>query len=130
MSDRPQGSRRERHVLRCVSRYQRLLGLDRWNIRVIFGPVDPADPLCYAAAESQPEYSQSTLFFDIAHPNFGRKESIDHLVRHELLHVVVSPMSRDDSDMPEEQVVTMLERAPFWRLLETRGGIAKTAQTR
>ena len=117
----PPGLRRERYVTRTVSRYLRLLGLDRWQVRIAFGPVDETDPECYASCEAQPEYSQALLSFDVSHASFGKKESIDALVRHEVLHIVVSPMSAEDTDYQEEQVVTALERAPMWRLLEKRG---------
>ena len=114
--------RRLKHVERCVRRYQRLLGLENWAIQTEFvSPVDENDSACYAACEALPEYHQATLSFDVAHPSFGRKEPIDRLVRHEMLHVIVSPLSAEDADFREEQVVTALERAPVWRLLEKRG---------
>ena len=116
-------SRRAAYVTRLVSRYQRLLGLTHWNLRVVVGgPVDADDFACYAAAEYQPEYMSATLYFDVAHPSFGRKEPIRDLVRHEVLHVALSPLARlatgEAADDAEETVVTLLERAPFWRLVE------------
>ena len=119
MPDKP--TPRQRRILRLVRRYQRLMGLDRWDVTVRF-EVDKEDA---AGCSADDEYLRAMLSFDL---NGFPPEDDDTFVRHELLHCVVWEMLRvaeglaGENEAAKEAVraanercVTMLERMPIWQ---------------
>ena len=120
---------REARVLKLVKHYQRLLGLDRWTIKVHFGEIADAKATC----EAEPEYTKATIRFDLE--SFPEEEDHEYII-HELLHchvwVLSGLASAFISAMPgpadkvakemlreaEERLTSLLEKMPVWDELE------------
>lgn len=108
---------------------QRQLGLNGWSIRVHIGEVpDDVNPgkRLAGASVSYPEYLSGDVYFDPEQIVFDH-EDVASVVRHELLHIALSPMAAINdlwaandparerfTAYVNEQVTTALERMPLW----------------
>lgn len=123
----------ETEVRAMVSHAQQLLGLADWDVHVHIGEcpdeMAPGQRLA-GAAVAYPEYKSGDIYFDLEQIAFDHADLTD-VIRHELLHLVVSPLAALADDWAEgdpgrakfsayvnEQVVTHLERMPLWRVLD------------
>lgn len=68
------------------------LGLDRWQIRVLFGPGDDT-----AACNAMPEYQVATLSIDPDKLDTG--DELDEMICHELGHCHIWPIASEADDL-------------------------------
>lgn len=110
---------RQRRVLALVQRYQRLLGLERWQIHVMFEADEDG-----AACSADDEYLRADICFDLTKIDEANEAGT---VRHELLHCLTWEMLRVAEHLAKrdrvalemvraasERTVTLLERMPIW----------------
>jgi hypothetical protein len=115
---------RKRRVIQLAKRYRRLLGLERWDIAIVFD--DRMEDRANCAAD--PEYFEATVKFNLERIEDGDEECY---VRHELLHCILWPLchcadflareNRVANEMvrlANERVTSCLERMPLWEQLE------------
>ena len=110
-----------------VAHYIPLLGLSDWDIRVLVGPNPDGSRRLSGASVSQPAYKAAQLYFD-PEQIIASEEDTDSLVRHELIHVLLSPLvdiadawAGDESGRMRhvsyinETLTTTIERLPIWQ---------------
>ena len=68
------------------------LGLDRWQIKVVFGPAENL-----AACSADPEYRQATIYFDP--DRFQTGDELDETLAHELDHCHLWPIATAADDL-------------------------------
>ena len=109
-------------VQECVGKYQYYFGLKSWRIEVSFA-VDDQENIgdCVAC----PEYFKARVAFNL--DKLPSLKEMEMVVRHEMLHVVLSPYTevvlslsenKKTLELVEEMVVSSMERWPLWRVME------------
>lgn len=116
-------------IERTARHVQAQLGLSDWDIRIhvqeVTDDISPGRRLS-GASISYPEYKAADIYFDPEQIVFSHDE-LDKLVRHELMHVMLSPLVQvcdlwAHGDPARERfvtyvhelVTTQLERMPLW----------------
>ncbi len=104
----------------CFRLYQILMGLSSWDLTVNF----TTSKKVYGTCMAEPEYMKATITLSLA-----KIRTLGHLkatVIHELMHVVLSPMTHDAQYLVkgkklskllirrEEALITRLEKWPLW----------------
>lgn len=123
----------ESELRALVAHTQTLLGLETWRIRVHIGEVPDEKNLgqrIAGGAIASPEYQEGDIYLDPEQIAYDHADPQD-VVRHELLHIAVSPLAMLGDLWAEgdpardkfvtyvhEQVVTQLECMPLWHALE------------
>lgn len=117
-----------------VKHYQRLMGMDLWELTCIFGKLseNPSDQPSSAGCSADPEYCTAVLYFDLERMKLTDDQP-DACVRHELLHcflwslaALAEDWAGDDPGRKkfvkylEEHATTMLERMPVWSVVKQR----------
>jgi hypothetical protein len=112
----------QRQIRRLVRKYQALLGLERWTIKIVFSNTtrDRANVI------AQEEYHEATVTFNLKRMR-EMDDDPDKMVRHEILHIPTWPMVHvsdhlagtdkaklEMARLAQERVVAWLESAPLW----------------
>lgn len=84
-----------------VARMLEPLGLDRWQVRVVFGPGDET-----AACNAMPEYRTLVLAIDPDRLSTG--DELDETIAHELCHAIIWPIA----SMADDLVLAVVEMLP------------------
>ena len=114
-------------IRKLVAKYQRLMGLDTWDIEVRFEKDLQVDGVpVTATSDSRHRYQDSILTFDLARIHQTR-ERLPALVRHEMLHIFTQelsslaeqwaanePVRQQLVEETNERATTMLERMVIW----------------
>ncbi len=81
----------KRLVERDLETLMRAFGVPHWSIRVCYGPIDGADDGCMAQGHCHRliDYESATITLDPA--NLDDEDEVLKTLRHELMHVVLSP---------------------------------------
>jgi hypothetical protein len=74
------------HIAAFVEEMREPLGLDRWDVRVIVGPLTDSRANCGA----QPEYKEATITVDLDRLQTG--DDLEELLCHELCHALIWPL--------------------------------------
>ncbi|MFQ5888058.1 MAG: hypothetical protein ACE5HY_05125 [Candidatus Hydrothermarchaeales archaeon] len=102
---------------RLLKKYQKLTGIDDWDIRLKFYTENVAD------CEARPEYLDAVLYLDL---DKIPPEELDSWIRHEVLHCLVWSLAhlaetltktkteKELVRIEEEKLVTLLERMSIW----------------
>lgn len=103
LSSTPEKRRLKEEVTRQVKKWSKLLGLNRHQIRISWGPaVGPEDrraDTAYASSHSLSEYRSGHLWFHL--DRFPPHEDVEQLVVHELVHFLLGPMQDTLQDFVE-----------------------------
>lgn len=110
-------------VKQCVRKWQKRFGLSGWRIHVGYY-TEEQDSIADCRALSQ--YHVAYLNFNL--DRIRTEKLLEHTVIHELLHVVLDPLTSNAKEFAgdagqvmvylEEAVVTQMEKWPVWRELE------------
>ena len=115
---------KDKQLIKCVRRYQRLFGLDHWKIKVEITDSKKN----YGKCETNPEYERATIY--LSRKKNTSKAKLKLTVIHELMHAFISQLTHDAQTLlggkvkkvlvarREEALITQIERWPLWKLLK------------
>jgi len=114
-------TRRQQRILRLVKKYQRLMGLNNWDITITF-----ASDKMAAGCNADDEYLQALISFDLdkiapADETSTVRHELAHCLNWELVRVAEHLAKRDKlaHEMiraASERSTTLIERMPIWAI--------------
>src|SRR5690242_9580503 len=78
-----------------LERMRPVMGLDRWQIKIVVGPTGEDEEM--AACAAQPEYRQAIITLDPDKLETG--DELDETLSHELTHALIWPLSNAADDL-------------------------------
>lgn len=104
-----------RKLTTYTRRWQKLLGLGDWTVRIVFSDKRDKHPDTMATSASYWEYRDGTIHYYLPSIEGSTDFELERIAVHELLHMVVGEMRTDEKAQHEERVVTALSDS-FLRL--------------
>ncbi len=114
-----------KYIEKELRAYQKLFGLQDWNIKIGWN-MDDGEDSGEAECASTPEYFSANIHFNLN--SIKTKKAVREVVVHELFHVVLSEYTnlakrlvdkkgRRSLEYSEERLVSTIERWKMWKKL-------------